>query len=174
MQIKGKIAAATLGALALAGGIGVGVSYADDPTATHSPNATPSAQSSPKQQSSAKQQPGTKHAGAKQAGNKQGQHAKRALLKRALHGEVTVGGKKQTRVLAFQRGTIEKVSATSITVKSTDGFTATYVVNADTKVRKDGEAVKTTDLGSGDTVRVVARKDGQTSTARVVAEPKKR
>jgi hypothetical protein len=156
MQIKGKIAAVSLGAVALAGGIGVGVSYADDPSASRSPSATPSAQSS------ATPQPGTKKGG----------HAKKALLKRALHGEVTVGGKKQTRVLVFQRGTVDKVSGTSITVKSTDGFTATYVVNAETKVRKAGEAAKTSDIGSGDKVRVVARKDGQTSTARVIAEPK--
>lgn len=163
MQIKGKIAAVSLGAVVLAGGIGIGVSYADDPSASPSASGTPSTQSGPKQQ-----------AGNKQAGNKQGEHAKRSLLKRALHGEVTVGGKKQTRVLAFQRGSVEKVTPAAITVKSTDGFTATYVVNADTKVRKDGEAAKTSDIGVGHKVRVVARKDGQTSTARVIAEPKKR
>ena len=152
MNVKSKIATVALGAVALGGLIGVGVSYADNPTTS------PSAPSG----SAAK-------AG---HGAKAGAHARRALMKRALHGEVTVGGKKGTRVLDFQRGSVQSVSSNGITVKSTDGFSATYVVNAETKVRKDGAAAKIGDIKNGDTVRVVALKTGSTDTARVVAEPK--
>ena len=56
-------------------------------------------------------------------------------MARALHGEVTLAGEKH-RVIVFQRGPVDKISDTSLTVKSNDGFTATYVLNADTKVRK--------------------------------------
>ena len=103
---------------------------------------------------------------------KQGEHAKRALLKRALHGEVTLAGKKTTRVIDFQRGNVQQVSATSITLKSTDGFTATYVVTSDTRVRQAGEVGKLSDVRTGDKVRVVAVKDGKTSAAKAIAEPK--
>ena len=152
MNVKSKIATVALGAVALGGLIGVGVSYADNPAAS------PSAPSG----SAAK-------AG---HGAKAGAHARRALMKRALHGEVTVGGKKGTRVLDFQRGSVQSVSSNGVTVKSTDGFSATYVVNAETKVRKDGAAAKIGDIKNGVTVRVVALKNGSTDTARVVAEPK--
>lgn len=176
MRIKSKIAAVGLGAVALAGLIGVGASYADNPT----PSTSPSASSSPSD-------PGSRAGGSTQAAPKgqtdrgtradpsgHGRHAERALLKRALHGEVTIGGEKQTRVMVFQRGAVDKVSATSITVKSTDGFAQTYVVNADTSIRKDGHAAEIADLAAGDKVRVVALKNGSTSTARVIAEPKDR
>ena len=156
MNVKSKIATVALGAVALGGLIGVGVSYADNPTTS------PSAPSGTAPGGQAKAGHGTKSA----------EHAKRALLKRALHGEVTVGGKKGTRVIDFQRGSVQSVSSTGITLKSTDGFTATYVVNAETKVRKDGAAAKIGDIKNGETVRVVALKSGSTDTARVVAEPK--
>ena len=146
MNLKSRIAA-----------VGVGVSYADNPsTSPAPPSASPSTSS-----------PGT-HA------DKAGAHAKRALLKRALHGELTVGGKEKTRVIDFQRGTVQKVAGTAITLKSTDGFTATYVVTTETKVRKAGEPAKIGDIKAGDKVRVVALKQGDTSTARLVAEPKTR
>ena len=56
------------------------------------------------------------------------------------------GGGYQT--IDTQRGTVTAVSATSISVKSEDGFTATYIVSTDTNVnaQRDGIAsVKTTD-----------------------------
>jgi len=157
-----KIAAISLSAVALVGAVGVGISYADDPTTSPSPSATP-----------------TSNASAGQPDNKQGDQqetqggrTKQALLKRALHGEVTLGGKKKTRVIDFQRGNVQQVTATSITVKSADGFTATYVVASDTRVRQAGEVGKLSDIKTGDKVRVVAVKDGKTSTAKAIAEPK--
>lgn len=64
-------------------------------------------------------------------------------LGQALHGSGVVakeGGGYQT--VDVQRGVVTAVSADSITVKSEDGFTATYVVTADTLVnaQKDGIA----------------------------------
>ena len=60
---------------------------------------------------------------------------------RALHGEVTLAGEKH-RVIAFQRGGVQKVSRTSLTVKSNDGFVETYVLSDDTKVRENGDKSK--------------------------------
>ncbi len=44
---------------------------------------------------------------------------------------MTLAGKKH-RVVDFERGTVQKVLGTSITVVSKDGFTQTYTVGART------------------------------------------
>jgi hypothetical protein len=152
VSTRARIATLGLSAIVLAGLVGVGVSYADDPTESPSPSAPTSASSAQPQE-------------------KNRDHRKRSLVRRALHGEVTVGGK-QTRVIEFQRGTVEKVSATSITVKSRDDFIGTYVVADDTRVRQAGEPGIISDIKAGDKVRVVAVKDGDTSTAKRIGEPK--
>ena len=86
------------------------------------------------------------------------------MLRRALHGEVTLAGEEH-RVVVFQRGPVEKVSDTSLTVRSADDYTATYVVGAETTVRKNQDKATMADLKAGDRVLVVATKDGSTLTA---------
>lgn len=69
-----------------------------------------------------------------------------------------------------QNGTVTAVSATSLSVKSSDGYTATYVVNATTRVAAHASGI--TSLKKGDTVSVLATKSGSTLTAvRVGARP---
>lgn len=71
------------------------------------------------------------------------------------HGEFTVTGSDgKATTMTVQRGEVTKVSDTSLTVKSEDGFTATYAVSVDT--RRTGAR----DLANGDTVLVVAEKSG--------------
>ena len=149
------ILATALSTVALAGAIGIGVAVADPTTSpTPSASATPAAGASP----------AAKPGKANKAGK-----AKRDLARRALHGEVTLGGKKH-QVVDFQRGTVSAVTATSITVKSTDGFSATYVVDAKTKVHHAKEQEAITEVKNGDTVRVVGLKDGSTITAKRIAD----
>jgi hypothetical protein len=70
------------------------------------------------------------------------------------HGEFTVAGANgQATVMTLQRGTVTAASASSATVRSTDGFTATYSLDSSTRV----PAAK---LANGDTVLVVATKSG--------------
>lgn len=81
-----------------------------------------------------------------------------------VHGQVTVpksGGGYQTQDV--QRGTVTAVSSTSISVKSADGFTATYVVNSKTLV--DAQAAGIGSVKKGDTVSVTATVGGSTATA---------
>jgi hypothetical protein len=81
-----------------------------------------------------------------------------------LHGTGVVkkaDGSFQT--IAVQRGTVTAVSATSISVKSLDGYVATYVVNSTTKI--NGKNGKITDIKTGDQVGVEATVSGGTSTA---------
>ena len=82
---------------------------------------------------------------------------------------MTLAGKKH-RVIAFQRGTVEAISDTSLTVKSPDGYRATYVIKSETKVRQGKQPGQLTDLTADDRVRVVAVKDGSTLTAKRIRE----
>ena len=80
------------------------------------------------------------------------------------HGEFTVQQDGKTVVMTLQRGEVTKSSATSVTVKSADDFTATYVVNDDTRGRTGALAV-------GDSVLVVAEKAG--AKAVLIAESRR-
>ena len=64
-----------------------------------------------------------------------------------------------------QRGVVTAVDAGSVTVKSTDGFTATYTLDPSTKVHKGKQTANTTDIATNDVVRVLANKTGTTDTA---------
>lgn len=148
-----KIVAAGVSTAALVGGIGAGIAAADP--GTTSPTPTPSASATAKDKATDR--------------HRDGLPGRRALLARALHGEATLGGEKH-RVVAFQRGVVQEVSATSLTVKSEDGFSATYVLNAETKVRKQGDKSTVSAIKKGDHVRVLALKDGSTLTAKAVGD----
>lgn len=87
----------------------------------------------------------------------------------AVHGTFVVpdrDGSGYTTV-QMQRGTVTAVSATSISVKSEDGFTATYVVDADTKVNRDGAIA---DIKADADVMVLATVDGSTATAQRIVD----
>lgn len=143
--------------VALVGGIGAGLAYADTPS--DEPTTSPTAASSP-----------TEHTAKPDKGDRNGQRrgfVRRHLLARALHGEVTLAGEKH-RVIVFQRGEVQEVNATSVTVKSNDGFAETYLLTDDTKVRENREQAEVSDIDTSDKVLVVAEKDDSTLNARRV------
>jgi hypothetical protein len=85
-----------------------------------------------------------------------------------LHGEFVVknnDGKVTTMV--EQHGSVTAVSATSISLKSEDGFTGTYAVNNDTRVRVGGGPGAITGVKTGNEAWVIATK-GSTSTATIL------
>jgi hypothetical protein len=152
-----KIIVAGASTVALAGGIGAGLAYADTPS--DEPTTSPTTRSSPTE-------PTAKPSKGDQNGQRRG-FVRRHLLARALHGEVTLAGEEH-RVIVFQRGDVQKVSGTSVTVKSNDGFIRTYALTDDTKVREDREQAKISDIDTSDKVLVVAEKDDSTLNARRV------
>lgn len=82
-----------------------------------------------------------------------------------IHGEFTTkapGGGYQT--IATQHGEVTDVSATSLKVKSEDGFERAYVVNDDTMVGAGNNGIA--DVKVGDKVDVTAVVDGNTATAK--------
>ena len=88
-----------------------------------------------------------------------------------LHGEFTVeksGGGYE--VVVVQKGTVTGKSADTLTVRSEDGYSATYTVNSDTRIVREGDQAKLADLANDDTVYVAGVKSGSTVTARFVHE----
>jgi hypothetical protein len=153
MNKAATMVAAGLGTLALVG-VGAGIASADpDPT----PSANPTARTTTASP--------TEKAGQRADVNRR----QNGLLRRALHGEATLGGHQQ-RVVVFQRGIVEAVIATSMTLRSEDGFTATYVLDSETRVRKQRQPATVSDIRTTDEVRVLATKDGSVLTAKLVRD----
>jgi hypothetical protein len=87
----------------------------------------------------------------------------------ALHGSFVVpDGSGGYRTLMMQRGAATKVSDTSITVRSEDGFEQTYAITADTAVGADRQGVN--GIAKGADVAVTGEKKGSGVTALHVAD----
>jgi hypothetical protein len=158
-----KIIFAGVSTVALAGGIGAGLAYADTPPDEPTSSPTTTARSSPAET------PTAEPSGKRDPNGLRRPFVRRNLrfVARALHGEVTLAGERY-QVIVFQRGGVEKVSRTSLTVKSNDGFVDSYVLSDDTKVRENGNEAKLSDIDTSDRVLVVATKDDSTLNARRV------
>jgi hypothetical protein len=154
-------------------GAGTAVAWSAGDSPTPSPSPTPSASGSA---------PG---AAPGQAGK-----ADKSHRAQQLHSESVVkkaDGTFETQLT--QRGTVDSVSSTSVTVKSEDGFTQSYAVNAETKITKvpapaadgspakgdDGKRLKPTagtiaDIAAGDAVRISGVKTRDQATAARIVE----
>ena len=86
-------------------------------------------------------------------------------LRGALHGELVVPQEDGTgtRTITVQSGTVTAVSSTRLSVRSTDGFTATYVVSSSTRLAGPTGGISA--VKKGHEVAVVATKNGSTLTA---------
>lgn len=79
-----------------------------------------------------------------------------AWERRMEHGSFTARVNKTDKVFDVQRGVVTAASATSISVRSLDGYTQTYAVDAKTKVRQNGKPATMAAVRSGDHVQVLA------------------
>lgn len=87
----------------------------------------------------------------------------------ALHGQFVVpDGSGGYRTVLTQHGTASKVSASSVTVRSEDGFTTTYTITADTRVGATRDGV--TGIADGADVVVLAEQKGGKATALHLAD----
>jgi hypothetical protein len=163
-------AVAGVALLALAGGAGIGYAATHSLTAKGATDtaavaaASPSASPSPSASGKPGSGPGAGHGWRGFAGGMGPGRLGAFGFSGVLHGQVTVpksGGGYQT--LDVQSGTVSAVSTGSLTVKSTDGFTATYTVTSKTVV--DAEAAGIGSVKKGDTVFVTATVSGSTPTA---------
>ena len=87
----------------------------------------------------------------------------------AIHGQYVApksGGGYQT--IAFQNGKVTAVSGTSITLRSADGYTHTYVVNSSTTVNAQRGGISS--IKTGNEVVVRATVSGSTTTAAQITD----
>jgi hypothetical protein len=88
------------------------------------------------------------------------------LMGRVMHGELVVENSDGDPVtVAVQNGEVTAVDADSVSVKSTDGFTKTWKITADTKVHEGRDDATVSDISVGDTVHVGSGDSGDTDTA---------
>ncbi|GAB3879892.1 hypothetical protein GCM10029964_033070 [Kibdelosporangium lantanae] len=88
-------------------------------------------------------------------------------LMEALHGTFTVSdGNGGYKTEIMQTGQVTAVTDTSLTAKSTDGYTKVYTLDTTTTF---GNGTKT-DVKSGDTVTVIATTSGDNATATSVLD----
>lgn len=145
-------------------GMGVAVAWSADP-----PSPSPSQSA-----------PGQENRPAKPDKSQRPQH---------LHSEGVVKKADGTfQTVLEQRGTVESVTGTSITVKSEDGYSRTFTVNAETKIRQAPAARRDSskkddggqrhkpadgtiaDITAGDSVRVSGVKEGDLAIAERIVE----
>jgi hypothetical protein len=69
-----------------------------------------------------------------------------------VDGVLTYHNKKGFHTVAFERGTIQSVSGSDVTVKAADGTTWTWAIVSDTVVRKGGSKTTTSALSAGEAV----------------------
>ena len=149
---------------ALLGGAGAALAATNSPPSGASPSAVVA---SPAPSPAPSGQPGAGH----------GPHSRRfgfgfgpgGGMFGALHGQFVVpksGGGYQT--VDVQSGQVTSVSTTSITLKSSDGYTKTYVVASSTMVDAQRDGIGS--VKAGNQVSVVATVSGSTATATNVAD----
>jgi hypothetical protein len=102
-------------------------------------------------------------------GERRGHRRARWALRRVEHGEFVVRTAEGHQTVHVQRGTISAVSATAMTVRSRDGFTETWTITGETKIRKERKPAQPSALKVGDWVRVFGPESGSGATARRIA-----
>jgi hypothetical protein len=102
----------------------------------------------------------------------QGPGWRHGLARRALHGELTLQTPDGTRTVVVARGEVTALADDSITVKSADGVSTSFRIDADTRFGFLGEPDPRAELKVGDTVFVAGTKSGDTVTASRVVSAK--
>ena len=89
-----------------------------------------------------------------------------------LHGEVVVQTKDGDKTIDVQRGTVTAVTDTTVTVKSTDGFTSTWTFGDPLRVVQHGQKTDKSAVKTGEEIGIAGAKNGSTVTANLIVIPK--
>jgi hypothetical protein len=96
---------------------------------------------------------------------------RRALARNVEHGEMVVQTKDGDKTIDVQRGTVTAISSTTVTVKSTDGFSETWTFGNPIHVVEHRTTVQPSNVTTGETVGVAGTKSGGTLTASLLVIP---
>jgi hypothetical protein len=112
---------------------------------------------------------------AEPAGDRAGKWRKRQgarvwLRRDTLHGEAVVQTKDGSKTVVVQRGKVTAISDTSVTVKSSDGFTLTWTFGDKLHVVEHRTKIAAEAISSGDEIGVAGRRDGDKTVARLIVK----
>ena len=96
---------------------------------------------------------------------------RKLLRENTLHGETTVRGKAGVRTIVVQRGTVTAAAATSLTVRSADGYTLTWTVSDRLRVVRAGAKADLSAVEVGAEVGVAGARSGDAPAARLIVLP---
>lgn len=101
-------------------------------------------------------------------GRVRAREARLGLLHRAMHGQFTIQSKGGPKTIAFERGTVESVSGSSVVIKAADGVTMTWQLGSDARIYRDWHKVSADALAAGQQVAVMGLVTGGSDQARRV------
>jgi hypothetical protein len=96
------------------------------------------------------------------------------LRKNMLHGEVVVQTKNGPKTIDVQRGEVTAISDTTVTVKSSDGFTLTWTFGDPITVLERRHTVQPDQVTVGTRIGVAGTKDGDATRARLIVIARQR
>jgi len=102
-------------------------------------------------------------------------HPQKVLLHRnVLHGEAVVQTKDGNVTVVVQRGEVTAISSSSITVKSSDGFTMTWSFHPELRVIEKRATIQPREIKAGAQIALAGPKSGETVQARLIVVPLKK
>jgi hypothetical protein len=90
-----------------------------------------------------------------------------------MHAEAVVQTEEGTKTVVVQRGTVTAVDATSVTVKSADGFIITWKLGDKLRVFAHRASATMSAVTVGEEIGIAGAKSGDTDTARLIIVPEK-
>ncbi len=92
----------------------------------------------------------------------------RLVLGGGIHGQVTFQAKTGTRTIAFERGIVQSVAGSVVTVEAPDGTRWTWDIVSNTQIRQSGQQVAQSKLAVGDQVLVAGQVVAGTNDAKLI------
>ena len=167
-RMRLALATATLGLLGLVGLAGCGVGNAMDASTDLSPEAQGLAALGVNPADLAVAPTATPSADPSAGPAAKHPRLRLKLRKNVLHGEAAVKTKDGVQTIAVQRGNVTAITDTSVTVKSTDGFTQTWTFGANLSVVEHRTTVQPSTVKVGAEIGVAGPHEGSTYTARLI------
>jgi hypothetical protein len=96
---------------------------------------------------------------------------RRALARNVEHGEVVVKTKDGDKTIDVQRGAVTAISSTTVTVKSSDGFSETWTFGSPIHVIDHRTTVQPSNVTTGETIGLAGTKSGSNLTATLMVIP---
>jgi hypothetical protein len=95
-------------------------------------------------------------------------------FRNVLHGEAIVQTEEGTKTVVVQRGEVTAITATSVTVKSNDGYTLTWTFGDKLRVFERRNQIQPSAVEVGARVGVAGEKQGDGPVARLIVVPRPR